>query len=186
MTTLIPANRPDAWKLAERRSSQKNMKEVGEQMLWALLHSVPVAMRDPLDHNILPFEHITEVRYQIPSDYNQSSVVVTMEDPRHNTMRTKGEYITIENAPSELAVWDKLDMDEPRRSELFTAMRKAHTVICNGREYARITAILFHKDEHHPDRLAVSIEAIDHTDGTTKITAPQAAFTVTGHLLNRE
>lgn len=185
MTTLIPADRPDAWKLAERRNSQKNMKEVGEQMLWALLHAERVTMRDPLDHNILPFEHITEVRYQIPSGYTESSVVVTMEDPRHNTMRTKGEYITVENIPQQLSIWDKLDMDEPRRNELFTAMRKAYTVIHNGREYARITGILFHKDEHHPDHLAVSIEAIDHTDGTTKVTAPHVAFTVTGHLLNR-
>lgn len=176
------------WKLKEFQRSHQNMKQVGEQLLWALLYGVRASVKLPNKDTPLLYQRITEVRYQIPSKHTESSVVVLLEEGNGTTsvMRTKGEYITVENIPQQLSIWDKLDMNDTRRTELFTAMRKASTVIHSGTEYARITGILFHKDKHHPDRLAVSIEAIDHTDGTTKITAPHAAFTVTGHLLNRE
>lgn len=176
------------WKAVEYARSHQNMKQVGERMLWALLYGVRVNLNLPNRNEPLTYERILEVRYQIPSKYTESSVSVLLNEGngRDSVMRTKGELITFENAPPELAVWDKLDMDEPRRLEIFTAMRQASTVIHGGIEYARITGIIFRKDKQNPDRLAVRLEAVTPGDSSTTITAPHTAFEITGHLLNRE
>lgn len=171
------------WKEQERAADERNAKELGQLMLWALAEGVPAKIRDKLDHYEISYERIEAVIY-VPNRHTPSVQLRDGQAEDSVTTSSAREVMLLSCPPGKLPdIRALVDISDERKKELFDAMRNAYTVEYGGEEYCRIQAILFRRDPES-GRIFVTLELVDKIDrSVTEV--PQQGAKPTGHLLNR-
>lgn len=175
---------PDhTWREQERVADERNAREVGQLMLWAMAERVPVTVHNTLDRYDIAYPIIEAVVY-VPNRHTPS---VRLRDRKasdcHVTVSAR-KAVPLLDPPEPLPdIRALVDITDERKKELFDTMRSGVTVKYGKVEYRRVQAILFRFDPES-GRITLTVELVRARDcGTCEL--PQLPVKPTGHLLNR-
>ena len=175
---------PDhTWREQERVADERNAREVGQLMLWAMAERVPVTVHNTLDRYDIAYPIIEAVVY-VPNRHTPS---VRLRDGKasdcHVTVSAR-KAVPLLDPPEPLPdIRPLVELSDQRKKELFDAMRSGCTVKYGRTEYRRIRAILFRVDPES-GRIVVTVELVRVKDcGICEL--PQLPVKPTGHTLNR-
>lgn len=168
------------------KSQVRPAKELAAIMLWAMLEQVPVIGPQRRGQTEIEYGIIRDVLF---SPANPTLSVRIRDVNGKWFMVAEAKEVTI---PSDVPdpvpdVWERINITDARKEEIFEAMRNAYTVRYFNEEFRRIHSMKFSVNQS--DRADVYLELVNlntkNYDEEYRV-IPQELAKITGHQLNRE